>query len=552
MSEQLTSLRAEHTDGSRRSVHSSLALVVTLGIAAALRLYRLGAESIWLDEALAHHHATTLTTTELLVWLPQRDPNPPLYFLALSEWTALVGDGLVAMRALSALFGVLAVALVFLVGRRLFDRRAGFAAAAFLAVSPFHVFYGQEARMYALLTAAALASYLFLLRIETGGGRVDTVGYVLSTVVLVHTHTYGLFVVGAQALYLLSLSVEGGRAGVYDFLRRWTVPVGVTAVLSTPWIALLALRVFGGPGQTAGVESGNAASAVTIPTPGVVSLPTTYLAHWVPLGSLVDGVGVAEIVALGGFAVIVLGCLVGLFGSAVRTDRFRTRGGERSEERRLLDIGIAVVRDRRNRLLLTWAVVPVLVPFVLSYTVTPIFVHRYTIGASLAVALLAGGGLTRLERGHVRYAAVAIVLVGAVASLPAHYGTDQKEQWREATATVEEEAAPGDLVIVSTDSATLPYDYHATRGDLVVVPVPEDATRAAIDEHLDGEHRRVWFVASHLTEGQERRYRSVLGEGHTRTETQSFTGVRVYEYVNTASPDASVSDGRRTTESESG
>ena len=68
------------------------------------------------------------------------------------------------MRALPVRFGVAAIALAYRVGARLYARRVGVLAAALLAFAPFQVRYSREARMYALLATAVLASFLFLVR----------------------------------------------------------------------------------------------------------------------------------------------------------------------------------------------------------------------------------------------------------------------------------------------------------------------------------------------------------------------------------------------------
>jgi hypothetical protein len=71
----------------------------------------------------------------------------------------------------------------------------------------------------------------------------------------------------------------------------------------------------------------------------------------------------------------------------------------------------------------------------------------------------------------------------------------------------------------------------------------EDASRSAIAGHLDGDSRRVWFVASHLTDAQETRYRTVLDERYTHVEPRSFLGVRVHEYVTSGASVADSPDG---------
>ncbi len=76
----------------------------------------------------------------------------------------LLSDDEPVVRGLSVLFGVLTVPLIYGVAWQLFRRRlAGLLAALLLAVSPLHIWYGQETRMYTLLIFLCLLSSYFLL-----------------------------------------------------------------------------------------------------------------------------------------------------------------------------------------------------------------------------------------------------------------------------------------------------------------------------------------------------------------------------------------------------
>ena len=102
--------------------------------------------SIW----IANH-----PLAEIFPWLIRIDHHPPLYYVGLHFWQALFGDLQGPVRALSALCSTLAIPVFYLATRRLFNTPTALIAALILAVSPFHVRFAQEARMYALLTLAA-------------------------------------------------------------------------------------------------------------------------------------------------------------------------------------------------------------------------------------------------------------------------------------------------------------------------------------------------------------------------------------------------------------
>ena len=123
---------------------------VTLA-ACILRFYRIGGKSIWLDEAFSVWIAGH-SLWEGWQWLIRIDQHPPLYYSLLHLWIELFGELQGAVRTLSALFSTLTVPLFYVAGRRLLDRSTAAVAVGILAISPFHVQFAQETRMYALLT----------------------------------------------------------------------------------------------------------------------------------------------------------------------------------------------------------------------------------------------------------------------------------------------------------------------------------------------------------------------------------------------------------------
>ena len=106
----------------RRFDMVALLLVVALG--AGLRLYRIGAQPLWVDEASSLRFARQ-TLPQLWNWHSLVDPgNPPLYYSLLHGWLVF-GDSETALRLLSALFGVLTIPLVYALGRTIRDHRLG-------------------------------------------------------------------------------------------------------------------------------------------------------------------------------------------------------------------------------------------------------------------------------------------------------------------------------------------------------------------------------------------------------------------------------------------
>ncbi len=235
----------------RRALMLLLAIVILL-LAAAARFHRLGEQSLWYDEGLAYAHSLR-TLPELI---PHLQPNVhvPAYFAALGWWQDVTGSSEFALRSLSALFSIIGVAWSYALGARLFHPIAGLAAAALVALNSFSIYYAQEARMYAMLTAIAAGSmWLFvdLQRLRPPGENqrratwLKIIGLGLINALGVYTHfAQALVIVTQTALVALwfCASLIGDRIAVRWRLLPWQHWLKVmlaqvlTLILFLPWL----------------------------------------------------------------------------------------------------------------------------------------------------------------------------------------------------------------------------------------------------------------------------------------------------------------------------
>ncbi len=103
------------------------------------------------------------------------------YFLFASVWVRAFGGELGVLRAASAVASTLAVLLVHRLARALFGvADVALAAAALVALSPLHLRYAQEARPYALWSAALVIAALALVRARTRGTPGAAFGYAVA------------------------------------------------------------------------------------------------------------------------------------------------------------------------------------------------------------------------------------------------------------------------------------------------------------------------------------------------------------------------------------
>jgi len=141
------------------------ASLLLLLLAAGLRFHNLDTQSLWNDEGSSYVQATR--SFGEIAANAARDIHPPGYYWALAIWRGITGDSEFALRSLSAFASLLTVAFAFALGRRLFNPTAGLAAAFFVALNTFSLYYAQEARMYAPLALWGTASMFALTYVLT-------------------------------------------------------------------------------------------------------------------------------------------------------------------------------------------------------------------------------------------------------------------------------------------------------------------------------------------------------------------------------------------------
>ena len=496
-----------------RSVDARHALLVIVLAGAAVRLYGLGTESLWTDELITLEFIRRYSTVELFVEIPLSQPHLPLYYVLLDLWVGAFGTSATALRALSALFSILAIPLLYLVGRDLFDETAGLVAALVFALTRFHVYHAQEVRMYslvALLTAASL--WLFVRLFEDGATRRTTVAYVLTTVGLLLTHPFAALVVVAEGSYVVFRLLTGQWAP-----RSLTVGTGVAAVGLVPIAAMALHRV--------GLDLLN-------------STPFPYIPPATP--RLVAGVTLQFFAQTSIFlAMVFVGALVVGNLTLGLTDGCVSKSLSRNPRTTLRELRtrISVSDEPGVELLVVWLGATFLLPIVVSWVLFPVFWPRYVLPASLGLYLLVGRGVSRLQRPPLRLMMVALLLVGIVPVTAYDLTTDTREQWDEATAYIEREASPGALVIVADQITERGVERYRTRSDIQVEGVVvagsgtgrTAATDAEIRRLMEG-HDEVWLVLSHTDKSTNQRLKALVNESRNQKANHKFVRISVYGY----------------------
>jgi uncharacterized membrane protein len=230
-------------------------LLVILALAAGLRLYAVETANFWLDEFwtlelscghdTAHEHlptnvlipsAPSLTSLAdarpwWTIWSSVKEAtHPPLFFMLLRGWRAVLGSGDIAVRLLPCLASLVGVALLYRVVRQLNGPVPALWAALLMAISGQQIFYAQEVRSYSMIVALGLAACAMLVEIEKRGTSLPRLlgicGLVLA---MLMTHYFTAGAVLALAVYAMirlprptAIRVIAGMGiAVMIFLMAW-------------------------------------------------------------------------------------------------------------------------------------------------------------------------------------------------------------------------------------------------------------------------------------------------------------------------------------------
>lgn len=472
----------------KRNAIIILSLILLLG--ALLRVYALSAESLYFDEAYS-----VWAARHSLSWLFNLSMQrifPPLYYMLLHFWL-LLGDSEFIVRLLSVVIGLASIVCIYAFAKQLFGVRTGLLSAWLLAISPLHIWYSQEARMYALVLALSLCSAYFMLLAMQEGRWWQWLLYVLSTAMALNTHYFVLFLAAFENIYVLYVLLR--RRIQSDFWKRW--------LLSQVAVGLLSV----------------------IGLTGIFSAESSYwwevLDTWHGAPTWRDLVSIMFTFSLGTQASGRLFYWAGLLLF-------------------LVCIAWNVIDFRQKPFLLSVTVSDQLV-FCISYLVIPLslifaisqfrsfWVLRYIFPFLPPYCVLVARGISRMP-GRVLPVLITIaILLASVRPVAAIYRYEQKEAWRVVAQYVMSQEQPGDCIFLVDEDIWLPFE-HYYRGSLSYTGISHTITDRSFLAARVGAilptHNRIWLILSHTSNFALKDY--LLTSRYTRLESERhFTGVEV-------------------------
>ena len=395
--------------------HAVLILTLLTLAGAWLRLWRLGAKSLWLDEGATVALARTSWQHFAWVWWHGEASLQTIYFLVMRGWVQ-AGLSESWLRLPSALFGIASIPLLYVVARRFAGVSAALAAAALLTFNPTHVELSQEARSYTLgILLVLLSTYFFVLAVERDRRR-DWALWTIFGIAAFYTHDFTALVLAAQAASLFF------KASPVPW-RRVLLCAGIIFLAAIPGLSYV-----------------------------FRASPENLHFAWMPQASAKEIRHLAMFFG-GSGAKVAIALVLWIAGTVAI---FRKRRGDRDA-------------FRRGMLVLLWATLPATILGLISLR-EPLFLQRYMSFSLPATILLAAMGMDSLRKWRLGLLLVVALCALSLPSIANQYGKSRQD-WRGASNAVLASATPGDAVVFFPFYSRTMLDYYRDRYGATAPPL---------------------------------------------------------------------------------
>lgn len=473
-------------------------ITFTLLLAFILRILVIN-QSLWLDEAIGAIAVKDFSYQGIIFDFLKSDNHPPLYYLSLKAWTSIFGFSDVAIRLLSLVFGVFTVYLTFKIAKAVtYGKNTAFAnlATLLLATSPIHIYYSQEARMYAMAAFfAALSFYAFIKSLEKAELKYFLI-FSFSLPLLLFTDYVPFFLI--PAFWLIGLLAKKGKTWWKYFILSH-IPL---FVLYFFWAPFFLFQVQKGRWLLATLPAWKkVAGGANIREAALVWAKFT-------LGriSLVNKKLYFALVSLGSVPFIFA------FANALRA--------------KVKQVSLWI-----------WLVLPLILGFIFSVSF-PAFVYFRFIFVLPAFYLLVAWGVLAIKSGKLRvFTGIGLILVNILGfSIYVLDKTQHREDWRAAVSFVEEEAKENEIVIFGFPEPFAPYNWYQkdkveSLGVTNSISPDEETTKINTKETVSAKDGVYYFEYLKELSDPQGAVESALGEsGFELISIKDFRGVGFVKY----------------------
>mgnify|MGYP005843737305 CR=1 FL=1 len=399
-------------------------LLLILALASFLRLYRADFQSIWVDEILTMNNANLKLSLKefyngVLFW----EYIPHLYFLLVRILFEIFGYSTLVARIFSGVIGIVGVYSVYLLGKEMFDKKAGLISAAILSVNIFHISYSQEIRPYGMLFLFTVLAFYRLIILIKKPSLNNAVFYGIFAGLILHSHFFGFITLFAQYLILLFfLLISEKEDRKKFFFYSFTSGIVTLIVFSPVYEAFV---------RVSGIES------FWLQRPGSDAITKLFNEFF----------GFSELV------LFIVNFLIIYYVISVFKEREQKLNFYNLISNKLIFSFIIII---------TWLSVSIIIPLLRSHLDVPMILSRYFINILPAIILTIAAGLFFIKNSFIKKTVLIFLIIFSLVDLFAitkYYHSIRKTQFRELTSKIIEKN-PNNDKIVAYWSWLLPHFFN--------------------------------------------------------------------------------------------
>ncbi len=450
----------------------NLKFFLVLIIALLLRLVYLN-QSFWLDEAaqVIESSRPFLQQFDLTA-----DFHPPLYHLLLHFWL-LGGKSEIWVRLLSVGFGIGSIIILYHLGKLFIGKRTALLASFFLAISPYHIWYSQEARPYMAFLFFSIASTLLLIRKKW-------LWYTIFAILTLFTNYFAIFLIVSHLVFVFVFEKK--------HVKNWLISIGIVLSSFVIWIPEFLKQIAVGT------------NGLFIGWKDIVSVSALKNAG-LTFAKFIFGRGMIDNNYI--YAIVILPVFLLFIFSLVRNRN-----------------------ERSGKVFTTLFFIPLVTSEIVSLFISINAPQRLIFLLPIFYLLLAAG-IAKMSR-NMQLVAILIVVMTSMGGIYQYY-TDpsvQREQWREAVAFTEVGENTYNAALFVFPGPFAPFTWY-TKGKIAAWGIaPEfiltDYDLRKLSEKIATKNRLYLYqYLTGLTDTQNKTQNFLSSSGFIQTGTKDFPGV---------------------------
>jgi uncharacterized membrane protein len=389
-------------------------------------------------------------------------PLPPLYTFLLKLWAEITTASPYSIRLFSVVASTLSIPLIYLAASSIGGRKVALLSSAFMATSPFQIYFSIEARNYSLLTLFAVLSTLVAVRLrKTKRLRISHwVYWTLSVLAACLTHYYAIIYCFFMMLFFV---LPGRKFKDSSDLLKSLIYASTPFILFLFWLPILYLQV-----NVHGNEHW---------TQGALGIVASVRYTGVAFAELLGGPQInSEKIEFLLLSLLLLICIVKVFAAQRDT----------------------VIDSSRCLLLVIFAHAIFVYLLDLVIDQSTISVVRYSTCIAIPIILVIGAATAKMNVFGMALASIFLLYSTNVSILIGDAERTPKQMLREISTYINENAEPGDLVLVTPNGPSLiGLAFYLDEGTNLSA-VPAESLEGIVNDPNRPQGGRIWSVQQRL------------------------------------------------------